>query len=654
MGGDLNCFFRYIPEYVGGTGCYSQGHMDTRHPQQDNCDIARLLIDHSRAWVLWHSPEEVIRYSSPSSMSITGYPHHRFEQDCGLLSRIIHADDRERFREHQHQMISTRSGGEITFRICRHDGDVRWIRHQCEPVFDGTGRFLGNRSDNTDITDQRFYQAMLQSQYELGQALVSARSLNETLEICLSAAISISNLDSGGIYLLDPVTRGLTLVTHKGLPEDFLHRATHYPAGDPHIAFIMSGKPAYSAVVTPGIPSQLRDPMVHLKTLAVVPFTYEGDVIGCLNVASHSLEVIPADARTALETIASQIGGAIARARLTDTIRQERTNLHALFSTIKDFLFILDENGTIVFSNPVVAERLGYADRELNGVHVTMVHPPALRQQAGEIVADMLAGKRDACPLELLARDGSTIPVETRVIRGAWNGRPAIFGISRDITERERKDLEVQRLLKEKNLLLHEVHHRIKNNMTLITSLLSLQASSMTDEQAIGALKDAESRVRAMVDIYDKLYRDTDYRAIGLRSYFTSLLNDLSRHYTTSARIRIDHDVDDGLLDTRVVFPLGIIVTELVTNALKYAFPGGRQGVIQVHLKVEGAVLRLRVADDGVGMTGDERESHAHGFGMQLVGLLAQQISADTTLVATNGTVFTLTASLPDTAMTDS
>ncbi len=625
--------------------------MDTSPPQQDISDIARLLIDHSRAWVLWLSPEDVIRYASPSARAITGYAHEDFEKDCDLLTRIIHADDRSRFLDHQRQIALSLAPGEITFRIRHFDGSIRWIRHQSEPVFDGDGHFLGTRSDNTDITDQRFYQMMLQSQYDLGQALVSARSLSETLEICLNAAIAISGLDSGGIYLLDPVTRSLNLVTHRGLPEDFLHRATHYPAGDPHIAFIMSGKPAYSALVSPGIPDQLRDPMVLLRTLAVVPFTYEGDVIGCMNVASHSLEVIPDEARRALETIASQIGGAIARARLSDTIRQERTNLHALFSTIKDFLFILDEDGNIVFSNPVVSERLGYNEFELYGIHVTMVHPPASRQQAGEIVAAMLAGTRDSCPLELLARDGRTIPVETRVIRGAWNGRPAIFGISRDITDRERKDQEVQHLLKEKNLLLHEVHHRIKNNMTLITSLLSLQASSMTDERAIGALKDAESRVRAMVDIYDKLYRDTDYRAIGLQSYFTSLLNDLSRHYTTSARIRMDHDVDDALLDTRIVFPLGIIITELVTNALKYAFPGDRQGVIEVQLKVDGGTLRLRVADDGIGMESELLDHHAHGFGMQLVGLLAQQISAETAVVAHNGTVFTLTAPMPESAI---
>jgi PAS domain S-box-containing protein len=637
--------------------CHEQDPMDTNLPHEDNGAVAQLLIDHSRAWILWFSPEASVRYSSPSSKSITGYSHEQFENDKELLSRVIHEDDIARFKEHQHDVIATRCPGEITFRVRRPDGSIRWIQHQCEPIFDVEGHFLGSRSDNTDITERRFYQTMLQSQYDLGQALVSARSLSETLEICLNAAITISSLDCGGIYLLDSVSRSLTLVSHSGLPEDFLHRAAHYPAGDPHIAFIMSGKPTYAAHISSGIPSPLRDPFVHLRTLAVVPFTYEGAVIGCMNVGSHTLDVIPEEARTALETIATQIGGAIARARLTDTIRQERTNLHALFSTIKDFLFILDENGNIVFTNPVVAERLGYNEADLYGVHVSMVHPPAVREEANEIIAEMLAGRRESCPLQLLARDGHTVPVETRVIRGAWNGRPAIFGISRDTTERERKDNEVRQLLKEKNLLLHEVHHRIKNNMTLITSLLSLQAASLSesDGRAVEVLKDAELRVRAMVDIYDKLYRETDYRTIGLQSYLTSLLTDVSRHFTTSDRVRIEHDVDDALLDTRIVFPLGIIVTELVTNALKYAFPEPRGGVIHVQLKIEpGKSLRLRVADNGIGVEKGRLDEHTKGFGMQLVDLLAQQISGESTLTAVDGTTFSLVAPIPETTITAS
>ena len=149
------------------------------------------------------------------------------------------------------------------------------------------------------------------------------------------------------------------------------------------------------------------------------------------------------------------------------------------------------------------------------------------------------------------------------------------------------------------------------------------------------------------------MYRDTDYRAIGLQSYFTSLLNDLAMHYTTSDRITIEHDVDDALLDTKLVFPLGIIITELVTNALKYAFPAGRKGVIRVDLKIlENAKIQLTVADNGIGMEKEKLEKHAHGFGMQLVDLLAQQISGVTTLSATEGTIFSLTAPLPETTIT--
>ena len=267
----------------------------------------------------------------------------------------------------------------------------------------------------------------------------------------------------------------------------------------------------------------------------------------------------------------------------------------------------------------------------------------------------MLAGKLDVCPLSLLTKDGQHIPVETRVVRGAWNGRPAIFGISRDITERHRAEMEVQQLLKEKNILLHEVHHRIKNNMTLITSLLSLQASSTTDQFAYQALKEAESRVRAMVDIYEKLYRETDYRSIGLRSYFTSLVNDLARNYTLSDRIAIEHEIDDCLLDTKIVFPLGIIVTELVTNALKYAFPDDRTGKIRIRVKIQDEHrIIMTVTDNGIGIAEERLEEEKRGFGLQLVHLLAQQISSTVTMLGTEGTVITLSVPIPESTLSES
>lgn len=631
------------------------GTMDTIPFQHCDDNIAKVLIENSFSWVLWHSPDGTIRYSSPSCKAITGYNPEEFLHDKQLISRIALEEDLARFKDHTTEVLTHQRTGDITFRIRRSDGSIRWIRHQCRPLYDEHGTFLGTRSDNTDITDQRFLHTMLQSQYDLGQALVSARSLNETLDICLSAAIKISSLDCGGVYLLDPITGNLDLECHRGLPDSFLAQATHYTAGDPHIAFIMNGKPTYAAHLHSAIPVEIRVPEERLRALAVVPFSFEGDVIGCLNVASHTLDVVPEEARASLETVATQIGGAIARARLADGIRQERTNLHVLFNTIKDFLFILDEHANIVFTNPVVTERLGYDEADLKGVSVLLVHPPELRSQAAMIVADMLAGKLDVCPLSLLTKDGQHIPVETRVVRGAWNGRPAIFGISRDITERHRAEMEVQQLLKEKNILLHEVHHRIKNNMTLITSLLSLQASSTTDQFAYQALKEAESRVRAMVDIYEKLYRETDYRSIGLRSYFTSLVNDLARNYTLSDRIAIAHEIDDCLLDTKIVFPLGIIVTELVTNALKYAFPDDRTGKIRIRVKIQDEHrIIMTVTDNGIGIAEERLEEEKRGFGLQLVHLLAQQISSTVTMLGTEGTVITLSVPIPESTLSES
>lgn len=736
----------------------------------------RMLLDRSFSWILWHSPDGRIQYCSPSCTAITGYEPEQFITDDGLMSRIIHPDDLYRYSDHTHGAPAERRMGEVEFRIRTADGRERRLLHRCDRLYDEHGTFLGTRTENTDITQRHTIQTILEAQYQLAQTLASAKSLEETLRISLDAAIRISRLDSGGVYLLDPITKDLDLVCHEGLPTAFVEKAKHYPAGDPHIAFIMSGKPTFATHPSAAIPSQLHDRGDDLRALAVVPVSYDGQVIGCLNVASHTLDIVPEDSRTALETIAAQIGAAIARARLADAIRQERTNLNALFSTLKDFLFILDEHGNIARVNPVVTERLGYAERELMGSSVLLVHPPELRARAATIVAEMLAGKTDACPLALLTKDGGQIPVETRVVGGTWNGRPAIFGISRDISERQRAEaalrqsqaqlsamldnlpfmawlkdaegrylavntvfaaaagrtgmeivgttdldvwpeenarafmredaevmasgrrktveeplridgedrwvethkapvfaadgvargtagfarditerksaeLEIQRLLKEKNLLLHEVHHRIKNNMTMITSLLSLQASSTEDGYAHQALKEAESRVRAMVDIYDRLYRETDYRNVGVESYFGSLIDEIGRSYILDRNVRIERVLDDALLDTRIVFPLGIILTELLTNALKYAFPGGRAGTIRIRLERQGpAALLLCVADDGVGIPEEHREETGRGFGLSLVHLLAMQISGTVTVSVNGGTTVTITVPVPESA----
>jgi diguanylate cyclase (GGDEF)-like protein/PAS domain S-box-containing protein len=133
------------------------------------------------------------------------------------------------------------------------------------------------------------------------------------------------------------------------------------------------------------------------------------------------------------------------RMRADAALRENQQNLRALFDTVEDYFFVLDDTGRILQTNAMARSHLGYTADELAGQDVLMVHPPDRRDEAAAIIAEMLAGKRDFCPVDLQGKDGTLTPVETRVTPGIWGGRPALFGVSRNITERKHAENELKR-----------------------------------------------------------------------------------------------------------------------------------------------------------------------------------------------------------------
>jgi len=221
------------------------------------------------------------------------------------------------------------------------------------------------------------------------------------------------------------------------LPDWFTSAAAHYSADSANARLLMGGQPVYvnSVAFTLG-QKALRD-RAGIRALATIPVLFAGRAVAGLNLASHTLDEIPANVRVALESLAGQIGGPIARLQSDARRQASQKNLQSLFDAVDDFLFVLDTAGRILHTNPIVLSRLGYTLNELIGQPVTIVHPPDRREEAQRIVEDMLAERASMCPVPLLAKDGRLIPVETKVFRGHWDDRPAIFGLSRDITTRD-------------------------------------------------------------------------------------------------------------------------------------------------------------------------------------------------------------------------
>lgn len=276
---------------------------------------------------------------------------------------------------------------------------------------------------------------LLEAELDLALKLSASPSLEETLHLCLETAISISDMDCGGIYLVEPSDKSLLLSAHQGLPKTFLNHSRSYAPGSFHQQLVMKGNPLYSRF------SSIKGLNIEharkegLNAIAILPVQYKGDVVACLNVASHQLEHVPEFAKKALETIASHIGATIIQARHEKEIAETKRNLETLFNTIDDYLFIVDADGGVIFTNETARRNLHYSVEEISKKRVLDLHPAEEHETAARNIADLLAGTRNICPVPLQTKEGRLIPVETKVTRGIWNNKPVLFGLSRNITD---------------------------------------------------------------------------------------------------------------------------------------------------------------------------------------------------------------------------
>jgi len=213
---------------------------------------------------------------------------------------------------------------------------------------------------------------------------------------------------------------------------------------------------------------------------------------------------------------------------------------------------------------------------------------------------------------------------------------------ARLLGQTQKRLAEQTELLKEKEVLLKEIHHRVKNNLQIISSLLKLQADRVTDTQTLQILADSQVRVRSMALIHEKLYQSQSLAKIDIGEYVKSLAADLFRSYRHNfSVIHLKVQADEVELDLDRAVTCGLILNELMTNALKYAFPDGRNGTLWVELRANpGRILSLRVADDGVGIPANSEIRNAKSLGLQLVNSLVRQLDGKLELEHSKGTDF--------------
>lgn len=344
----------------------------------------------------------------------------------------------------------------------------------------------------------------------------------------------------------------------------------------------------------------------------------------------------------------SQILDITERKQAEAALRQSELSLRGIFEQSALGISIVDRQGRYLKVNPALEEILGYSGAELvNKSFCDLTHPDDLEED-WRLFQEVLNGQRDRYHLEkrYIHRSGKVVWCRLAVsaVRDPEGKNLFIIGISEDITEEKRAELQIQAALQEKEILLREIHHRVKNNLQIISSLLRLQADQIKSHKYARVFKDAGSRIQAMSLIHEGLYQSNNLAAVDLRQYLHNLISNLFHSYGVNPEIIRASIRAEGIrlnLDEAVL--CGLIINELVTNSLKYAFPKGRSGQIDVHFKQTLTYTQLRVSDNGIGLPSNFDFKETQSLGLQLVATLTDQLQGKIELRNKSGTTFIIT-----------
>ena len=329
--------------------------------------------------------------------------------------------------------------------------------------------------------------------------------------------------------------------------------------------------------------------------------------------------------------------------------RRSEERFRNIFEFSNDAILVLDtDHDEILDANPRACRLLSYTRQELGNLSLGALFPEHLARLQSFALAVVAEGYGWIDEITCQTRTGDRRDVElsaSEIPHGPQ--RSCILALMRDITDRKHTEARILASLQEKEVLLQEIHHRVKNNLQIVSSLLELQSSHLHDPAAVAMLSDSRNRVRSMALVHERLYQTENLADIALREYVPELCTDLRNSYLADAKgVALQVNVADISFDVDHAIPCGLIINELVSNAFKYAFPNSREGTVTVELAPTGlGGFELTVRDDGAGMPAELDFESPSTLGLQLVSALVGQLkgviqvdrSAGTTIAITFG-----------------
>lgn len=333
--------------------------------------------------------------------------------------------------------------------------------------------------------------------------------------------------------------------------------------------------------------------------------------------------------------------------QMKEDLKIHKLYFSQLFESSPEAIVIIDNNDRILNVNNGFVNLFNYNLNEVKGKPIDILIPDELAIEASQISRRACFGEIVKTETKRKRKDGTAVNVSVLGYPVTLkDGQMGIYWIFSDITVRKESEKMIRKSLLEKEMLLKEVHHRVKNNLQIIGSLLKFQTTYIKDADALEIFKESQNRIRSISLIHEKLYQTRDLSRIEFSGYIKSLLSQMLITFgINSDTVSFDVKVNNIFLSVDCAIPCGLIINELVTNSLKYAFPEGRKGHITIDMTYNNSQYTLKIQDDGIGIPDNNQLDKAGSLGLQLVNTLAFQLDAQLELDRSNGTCYTLTFS---------
>ncbi len=573
----------------------------------------------------------------------------------------VHPEDYEQVLNSSRKQI--RGEYDEEYRIIRPDGEIRWIHDRAFPVRNEKGKVYRIAGIAEDITERKQAKEALKKRERYLKALVGVqrRLLASTVDKALYQevlGILGEACEANRIYVYEnwvDEAGGLRghqcaqwyshsiYYPHLQQPDDF----SYENLGADCYEKLRQGEFVQKTVTDLPPEKQTVFREQQIVSFLILPLMVNGEFFGVIGF--DNCEVARYWGRLEVGLLSSA-AAAIALAKekqLTqETLQQQLTAIE----TTTDGIMIIHAGGELHYVNPAYCAMLGYDSPEtLTQTQWQDHHPLEELSRINEEIFPQLQHQGDWSGEIYAKRQNGSIFMQELSMNLTRNGE--IVGVCRDISDRKEAEEQLQASLEEKDLLLKEVHHRVKNNLQVISSIFSLQSQTLEDKQALAILEESQNRISSMALIHEKLYQAANLANIDFAEYIRDLTYHLLASYNVNPDwVQTEMNIQSIQLNLDSAIPCGLLINELVSNSLKHGFPNQRQGKIYIFLGIideAEATIALKVEDDGVGLPEGFNPRKSSSLGVSLITSLTQQLRGTLKFQNNPGASFEITFPKP-------